>query len=877
MRYFKRSLLVSALCCCQPLSSIAEAAASDRDSTSDSDNTTEQVIPNIIVTGIRGSLGAASAIKRAQFEIVDAIVAEDIHKLPDTTLTDALQRVPGLQITRDRDSGGKVSIRGLSLLETTLNGREQFSVNDAEGFGRSLNFGGVPAEMVAAVHIYKTSAANLVEGGVAGSIDMRTHRPQDFEGDRLALTLRGVHGDLVDELDTQYNTLLSKQWQTSAGGQWGVLLNLSYLDQHYREDKKDTGAPTARTDVFENQTVFVPNGTSEYINQGERERRSANLVFQWQPTPALDLYAEGSYLDFQTFEDTHQVNAGFSSSTTFVADSVELFPGTNDVRRSSWTDANLSVLSFIRDTQDRTRQVALGGSWTGSALTLRADLSHTRSHNDLVFRGPILAGSAAVFSQDVSTEVPATSVDGTDLADAANYQFSALLDISRPFEGRQTSLRLDAEYDLADGFFDTLAVGMRLSRRNASNKPGQIVGFALGLSDPSVAGSGLESRFPYGDYFPGSGVSGLAPFVTADLGGARNAEAYRAAYGLEPRSASASPLSLWEADEDTQAVYLMAEFNEEDALSGNLGLRLVRTAESTSGHQSVPDTSTTKPIAIDHDYLDYLPSLNLRYNLAQDLYLRGALSRTLTRQKFSALSPSLTLFQNLVNPELSSGSAGNPNLKPVRSNNLDVALEHYFGTDSYWHVGSFLKRVDGFVTNLSQAEIHDGVSYQVTRPMNTGDADIKGVELGIQYLPEPTAHWWSGFGLQANYTYVDSEDNSLVAGETLPLQDLSRRSYNLIGLYERNRFSARVAYNWRSRFLSSVSQLVTIGAVPVYTDDYGWLDAAITYRYNEHLTLSLEGTNLLNTRRTSYYGVTTRPFRSEITDTRIAFRVMLQL
>ncbi len=116
-----------------------------------------------------------------------------------------------------------------------------------------------------------------------------------------------------------------------------------------------------------------------------------------------------------------------------------------------------------------------------------------------------------------------------------------------------------------------------------------------------------------------------------------------------------------------------------------------------------------------------------------------------------------------------------------------------------------------------------------------------------------------GFGTQANYTYIDSETPSRILGQKVPLQNLSKHSYNLVGMYENGPFSARIAYNWRDTFLSGVSNIVGVGALPVYTRGYGWLDASVGYRINKHFSFTIEGMNLLSTLRSSYFGVETRP------------------
>ncbi|MBT0961756.1 TonB-dependent receptor [Denitromonas iodatirespirans] len=832
----------------------------------------------VVVTAVRDSMRTALQIKRDTVEISDSVVAEDIHKLPDYSVAGSLQRITGVQITRDRGDGDRVVVRGLSQVETLLNGREIFSVNDAEDYGRSLNFAAVPSDLVSRIDVYKSASADHLDGGVGGTIDLRTHRPFDFAGHKVSVTAQGLHGDLAEQVGPKLSVLLSDRWQSAGWGEFGVLLNVFQQKRYYREDKKDTGAPLARTDIVPVRTVFVNGGTSEYVNLGDREHSGGNLVMQWRPVDNLELYAEASYFDFKTTEDTHQLNVVVDGSTSFVPGSAVLFPGTDDLQSITWTNAALSQLSFIRDTLDRTQQAAVGGSWTGKSASVRADLSYTKSINRLVFFGPFLSGTVAQFSQDMSGSVPSTSVSGTDLSDPATYTGATVGFANRPFAGELFAAQLDAEYFPDDSVIESWSAGVRHARRRGTNAPGQIGDFpAAGLSVPGAAALGLVGAPSYDNYLRGEGGASIDNYLVSNLDGARDIATYREAFGITSSIATqGNPLSLWTIDEVSTALYTKASFvGRTLPIDGNAGLRVVHTRESVDGYRSVPAAGGIAPVRVDSTSVDYLPSLNLRYELDPGLYLRAAASKTMTRPKLSQLSPSTTLFQNIVTPALSSGSGGNPDLEPVRANNLDIAVEKYIDAHSAVHVTAFWKRVRGFVTSVSAAEVHDGVTYQVTRPQNAGTGHIRGIEVGYQQFFDFLPGKWRGLGIQANYTYVDSGSTSIIVGQTVPLQNLSKHSANLVGIYERSRYSMRVAYNWRDDYLSGVTNVVGVGAVPVMTQAYGWLDASFRYRLDDRLTLAIEATNLLKTRRDANYDSRTRPRRSETNDAQVGVALTL--
>lgn len=817
----------------------------------------QEPTPSVVVLGKRASMMSAQERKRDSLDIVDAVVADDIHKLPDISVTDALQRITGVQIARDRGEGGAVAVRGLAQVETLLNGREVFTA----GAGRNLDFADLPAEMVSSIEVYKTASAERIEGGVGGTIDLRTRRPFDFKGRQIVGSARLIHGDLIHGSRAQLSLLASERWQTASHGEFGALLNLVHQRRGWREDQKSIGNPVPRSDLIAGRTVVAPNGTSETTSLGGRERDAASLTLAWRPAPAVELYADASYAQFRTLQDSYQLN--LSPSPTFVAGSALTFPGTDDIARITWTNAPLSVLSFARDTLDRTRQLGAGGRWRAGRLTLKADVSQTSSYNALFFSGPFMATSAANFSQDLSNRVPAASVSGTDLLNPANFRYTGVGYRTRPFDGKLGAAQLDAEYRPGEGWFDSVQAGLRYARRNASNEPGLIFADATfaGNTGPGAATlPGASMPNPIGDFFGGEGVASVGPYLVGNLATARDAGALRRSFGVSADiPAAASPLSLWNIRETTASAYVATTFKGRHwPIDGNAGLRMVRTRESVLGARTAPTAGPALPIDVDASYTDYLPSLNLRYRLGEAMVVRAAASKSVTRPNFQDLSPSLTLLQNPINPELNQGSAGNPALKPVRADNVDLALERYLKAGTALTLTAFWKRVDGFVSNVSSPETYDGVRYQVSRPQNTSGARIKGLELGYQQFFDFLPGRWRGLGMQANYTYIDSSTPNAALG-ALPLQNLSKNSANLIGVYELDRISARVAWNWRSKFHSGVTNVVGVGALPVYTRGYTWLDASLTYRLNARVSLALEGSNLLRTVRSAYYGVETRP------------------
>ena len=751
----------------------------------------------VVVVGKRASLATVQAIKRGRIEIVDSVVAEDINKLPDHSVAEAMQRITGVQMAHDRGEGSAtqanysannarlspgITIRGLPMIETLLNGREVFTA----GGGRTFNFADIPAEMVSAISVYKTYSAEHIEGGLGGLVDLRTRHPFDFAGQEVIVKGGLMRGNLADETKPQFSLLASDRWETGIG-ELGALINVGYQKRSYREEYKESGTTTVNGQS-------LPSSWAQTTNVGERERFGASIILQWRPTDHLELYAEGHHSQFKTLEDAAQVFV----TNTGAASNIVLFPGTADAANVTWAGADIAAIpAASRDTLDRNTQFAVGGSWVDDAWTLKADLSHTRSYSSLTYSSVFVSGATATgFTHNVANS-PATVGFATS---NSNFTTATPLFAFVPFEGELSALQFDAEYQISGKLLDAVSVGLRYAERKADDGAGQ-----LSLTLPT-----------------------------------------------------SNPLGTWKIEEITDTVYLMARLKAEAVpLDGNVGVRVVRTQETQEGFQGTNSTDA-EPIDFDRSYLDTLPSVNLRYELSKGLYLRGAASKTITRPDFNRMSPSLTLNAT---PVIPIGGAGNPDLRPMRADNYDIALEKYLGKTTSVYLTGFRKNVDGFISNMTNSETHGGIVYQVTRPFNTGASVIRGAELGYQQFYDFLPGWLSGLGLQANYTYVDSD----VEDSSLPLAGLSRHSYNIIGIYERGPVSARIAYNWRDKYLTSI-----VSGIPVYMDAYGWLDASVSYRFTDKISLAIEGTNLLNTVRTSYYGRDTRPQTSWTNDTQVS-------
>ena len=819
----------------------------------------------ITVTGTRSSLESSEARKRDANQMLDSIVASDIGKLPDTNVADALQRVTGVQVTQDAGEGQTVAIRGLTEIETQLNGNTIFT---AAG-GRSLNFEDIPAELMAGVDVYKTPTADQIEGGIGGIVNLRTHRPFDFNGFKAAASAGTEYADLAGRSKPKASALLSNTWDSDIG-KIGALIALSYQARPFRENYTGLTQPAVRSDLYnvnpgtgQGTPINVPGGEYYAYNYGTRTRIGVNGSLQWQPSKNLQFYLDSYLADFKQKQDTEAmyVNTSFGS-----ANGITLYPGTSDFKSGTFTNVGVQPESFTQDLRDKTYQLSLGSSWHATdALTLDGNLSYTNSKHSQNFNEISLYGGAPAVTLNTATTVPTLGFNGFSITNPANFNFSTVNNYRAHNTGTEKTARVDLRYDTENAFFQAFKVGYRYSDRSATNASINDVRYSVAsgtnyFGQPASVLPGLmgPSRF-----------SDLGSFTVPNPAAVRDAASIYRLFNLGTLPGF-DPLSIYNLGEKTSGGYAAMDFGSDGAvpISGNLGVRVVQTREAVSGSQAVD--GVISPLNKRSSYWNVLPSFNVQFNLTDKLQARLAASKTVTRPDFSQLSPSLTLTTFF-----HTGSAGNPDLKPMKADGYDGSLGWYFNKGGYLFGDVFYKKVTGFISYNTDVEQFYGQAYQISRPVNSDHGTLRGVEVAYQqffdFLPEA----FRGFGMQANYTYVKSNATGIIPGQTTPLANLSKNSSNLVLMYDNHDLSARLAYNWRSRFLSSTYYTNT-SLEPVYTKSYGILDASLGYDITPHVTVTLDMVNLLGKHLTSYFIRNTLPDATYLEDRRITASVRLK-
>lgn len=794
------------------------AKASDDQSSNDDDQ-------GIIVTGLRASLASAQSIKMNSGQFVDSITAIDIGKLPDSNVSEALQRISGIQITRNRGEGSSIAIRGLTQVRTEVNGRDSFGASG----GRSLSFEDVPSELLAGIDVYKNPSAELIEGGIGGLVNLRTRMPFDHAGLLVSGTVGLNYYDLIDDSRFNASLLVSNKWNTGIG-EIGVLVDLSDFEGAFRSDVITIEPYFDRTDIPGSIGTVrsVPDGAGIGITFGQRKRKGTYAAVQWAPANNLEFYGQFFRTDYtiETPNYTSFVTCGtdvncatnqmqpngpfkFDSDGNFVSGS---FTGFGATANNSQYTKNRSI----------TADYSAGFKWgISDHLKFNGDFQYIDSSAENRSFTTFPQQDGGSFALDLSGDLPKMSF-GPGATNPANYYIIALMDHLEDSDAHEYAGRLDLEWNFdEDSPLQSFTAGVRYTDRSAVNRstpynwqflsapwggnantpPGQ----GLGLANYAISNP-FDSTFFHGK---GTGIVGGVPFynwTSLQNGGATFLALSQAAgascCGPYPRTlVDYTGNDINTQSEKTYTGYAMLRFDFARGggsfpLDGNIGVRVVKTKSAAVGQYVLTyrdpaapatDINATTPFGGTQEYTNFLPSLNLRYHLTDRLQARAAASKGVSRAPFYDLRATFNLTENYTTnpatcppggqfpdpgctPTLSTrtGIGGNPTLKPLTVDQADVALEWFPNNTSMLYGTLFYKRVNNFegtaVYTANFAVPGKGSQpFQITSQVNGGKGTIKGFEVGGNTFFSFLPSPLDGFGVQANATYVDSEAPSLIS------------------------------------------------------------------------------------------------------------------
>jgi iron complex outermembrane receptor protein len=849
-------------------------------------------VSEVVVTGVRESLQRAIEIKRQSVNQVDAISAEDIGKLPDKNVADALQRLPGVNTTSAAsgeggfDENDRVSVRGTSpsLTQVTIDGHsvstgDWFILDQFSTVGRSVSFTLLPSEIVASTSVYKTQDAQMLEGGVAGAVDIVTRQPLSFHNElSFEGSAEAAYNSLSKDTKPQVSGLLA--WH-NPDSTFGVLAQGFYEQRTLRRYGQETlGYSQIDATGITGQKhpeligVWAPNLIGSTLFEQERKRYGGDVGVQWRPNDKTELRLTSFYSklnatnhnDNYMFWGSHEVcnNAPTTftvqNNTLVAANYPLLSPGgtcgssTNIIAPNTPTHG-IIVDNIVRpNASGESYYVNLDGDFHATdKLLIKGQIGYTRGVGDTpdepAFEVDALTGVSYAPSGNGFAVTPANinpqSPNGLFNDWAWNETFKST--------DSEAYGKVDAVYDWDNGVVKSISGGLRFAQHERK-VDGWDRGCSLGAdgqcwTSPMPFSAVNPTSYPSGYSAGALDIPGLLIPIAGDPG-----RIQAVLNGIKdgvhgPISAIVQPLNYYwpgafKVKERDFAGYLEAHFSG-DGWRGNAGVRVVDTRQDSFVNVSDPAHANSNSITssaygpyyinkVSHDYLDVLPSVNLTVDLSDKLFLRMSAAETMSRPDFSALGGTVSLTDSIL-----TGNGGNPNLKPIKAAVYDVALEWYYAPTSLAAVSLFYDDLSSYVTfGTSQAVYLNATlskpnappvfsTYNISSPSNTS-GEVRGAEFQVQ---QPLPY---NFGFQANYTYLEAKESN-----GAPLVGASKNTLNLVGYYDDTRLSARLAYTYRSHFLVGLDR-----SAAQNQDNYGTLDGSISFKINDHFSLTFDALNI---------------------------------
>jgi iron complex outermembrane recepter protein len=866
----------------------------------DKKKTDDKKVTDLSVVTVSGQLDAirrAQSIKQNSVNVVDSISAEEAGKFPDPNVADALQRVPGVSVDRSGGESSQIAIRGFGpdFVAVTVNGRQMATASGT----RAFDFDVLPSDIISVAQVNKTSSADIPEVDIGGVVDIQTARPLDFHGFHATGTAAGVNSNLTGSWAGKTTPKVSglTGW-TNSDNTFGWLASVQY----YKRD--DTQINTQANSWYVNQNISQLSGLSnpKYTNVAipetlannvvveERTRKSFTGAVDWHPIDRLTFKFDTLYAGYRVDPLEHEFgeygNSGdFQSLTTDANNTVLSY-----VRKNTGVMSNDYVVAY-NPSNEIMNQNGLNVAFDFDPSTvLTLDVSNSKAWNkesaDGFFTviGARNVGVNPTWTNNGDNQPPSYTniISTTNLNDLYAHCCNAGGQSNNVTEGiTEYQLNLNKSFD--SGVLSNLEFGIQENREYnksvdlttpdgilcnaycgyAVSVPASVVGAYIytppapinGVSQPGLPKQWIQyNALSYINWLTTpAAYNQLTPDKRAAL---LAALAQYHSFGPQP-----DPGSFNEVEENNKAAFAKAVFDGtlwNKSWTLDVGVRYLHVdsesqaifQEPTSYYISPTDSSAgqvtygpLQPQEATGGYHKWLPALNFKLNLLDNLIYRFAVSKTLTPPQLSNLYYNQSFGTR---PESLTISQGNPELQPYTSRNYDMGLEWYMNDVSYLAIEGFYKKVSNFSTIVSTPVEFLGQTWSLSEPINLNSANIYGEELTFNYqfahlLPAP----FDGLGMAFNYTHVNSSA-SLSPGTISTSGKFAvpgiGDSANLSGYYEKGPWQVRLAYNWRGKYLESIAY--GSGAQPENRTSYGELDLSASYKLNNHLSLFVTGTNL---------------------------------
>jgi TonB-dependent receptor len=783
----------------------------------------EPVSADIVVTGTRQGEAKAIGIKKESLNIVEALYANDVGKLPDQNVAEAVKRLPGLTVANDQGEGRYVVIRGINpnLVNVTLNG---LTLPAPEPDGRQVKLDDIPSALISSVVVTKAITADQDANAIGGAVDIRTLTAFDrnkafFFDARAAYGWAALGSNHPWEADAQTGGIFGSD------GQFGAVLSFNYSKRPIESEN------------FQGSTTFLANGGPDQYGLRDynltRTRIGAVANFDWHASDTVKLFTRLSYSKFKDDEvrDQNRVD-----QLVYAANGTYTGRGSILIRR--------------RQEDDNTKSAQLGGNFDfGAAGKLDITGAYTRAIKNDPLRSEynFRAGNNSVTGAYDLSDAPY----GFTISPAINPASYPLNSVNYDKRHAQEDLwQIRADYTLPIGLGDdsNIKAGAKyLNRHKTNNRDYQQ------YSRGTVFNASSATYIGALDFYDGAYV--LGPRISYDA-----AQAYAAANPTALTQTAAninssrnnSQVNDYDVREKIAAAYVMATL-QFGGLTLLPGVRMEHTQDDQKAKLFRTGTGT-----VDQDfnsftgqsYTDFFPSLSAKFAVTPSFLLRGAVTTSIGRPNYPDLSPYVSV--DTTTTPRQTITLGNPDLKPYKAWSADLAAEYYLPGQGLISVGLFYKHLKNPIYTasiLNTSGTFGGQTFtgvDLSQAVNIDKAFVRGIEGNIQkrfdFLPSPL----DGFGLSANFTHVTGHSSGSIPGATprtgdIPLFLQSKDSGTVQIFYEKYGVAIRAAYTYRSKYLDTLG---ASAATDQYTDHNGQLDLNASYQVTPQLIFFANASNL---------------------------------
>jgi TonB-dependent receptor len=828
---------------------------------------TAEAVDEVVVTAFRKSLATALDTKRKDIRVSDGISAEDIGKFPSENIAEAIQRIPGVQISNINGRGSTISIRGLGpqYAMTTINGQSFKSANFTDGFRYDV----IQTELASAIQVIKSPTADMDAGGLAGTVNIDTVHPFDVKGRQLIFA-----GKL--------------QQQKLADGNPTGKLGVTYVD-HFFDDKlgvflgggyqalKDRGDYMWMDRWTVNNGVYTPARLRYRRIDRDTKRAMINGALQFKPTDTLQIDTIATYAKDKTTQNLAQQVFLFTSPSA--SNVVTLATANNTATKVQINNFRLENNEQFENRPQSTGAFTTDVHWTGiENWDVKGTLHYSRGHAIFNEEAAIVGVVVPSATLDISNPKNIIYTTSTSLTDANQYATSNLFRNNYPtgayrtIDSYEDAAQLDVKRYIDYSFLESITFGGKyrkeVLKRNVNRFDREDTSVPAAYS-PTMATNGvIVSNFLDGnDTIPDSWIS---PSIQA-YRDALAKEGYKVYEAFDPQGS-------YNVKRDLTSFYAMANLKGELfslPFRGNVGVRRESTDQTVNGYvagAANPENTEVRLVAGTYStpksYDNTLPSANFSLDLTDNLLLRFAAAKVLVRPIIDSnnqLATTVTTATDSTGVKVTTVALGQGSLNPLTANQIDVGLEWYYGNGNGLSAGYFNKKVkNGTYTSLVCPASYEGTaltgnssgeclaangdSYSITETLNDSrTVTIKGFEVNWQqsldaWLPI------AGFGFIANYTHVNPANST----SGFKLANLSEHTANGTVYWENKTFSARVSANYRSAYDQTSVESFFAGPLGHTVAARTQFDLNLGYNINDHLSLSFAAMNINNAEEKAY-------------------------